>query len=764
MIKRVVIKSIKAAGVIVLMNDDEAWLPARELSTQFNPAIELDKQGLCAVNDELEVVVYGKEFGSSRKLVSHIRVHNDPWEKVKQWKTGIVKDMVINSVTRTRAFGSIEPGIEGYIELSEINNSKYIRFPSSWSHFKFIAAGDIIAGYVDTSHIDHEKRLLKLDAASYIKKIEDISELFPVQSVKGGKVAVSRKNNVENSQPIVTPLTTDIRKMLVVDNSKEFVTEVSDYLKYCGIEVLKAMSKDEAETIINNLDGPSIDVALIDIHLTSKMTDFSGLDIVRSIEKLHNDCRTILTTGDEMVIDKISKNGEKFLISHFLFKPFGLEELSQAISEASRKQPKELHEFFVQNVKKGREDVPPSFDIVRDVRSVYSALGALKESIRAEYVILFGIHPVSRNVGVVELSGDVNEALHDYLDKLRYSPISDVAIGGEHIFEGNFTNTLQYSKHKFLHAALQYESCIAYPVKVHGERKYALFAFHSRIAWFTKESTQRVLTSANEIAHILAVKRLRETLRNEMPFILAGKTYGSMAHDLLEALMKEFRILNLQNLIKDKKHLEIGDIQKIEEGLNTLLRELRRSRGIVKTIRRMSRSHHESEEEVDVFEAVSTAAGYMESEAETFNTSVHVVPPKRGIPRKIKIRRASFEQVIYNLILNAAQQIDRFKFARGEGHVQIEIDDSSVKDGWVRILIHDTGPGIHTYCIEEIFQKGYTTRESGSGMGLDICKSIINQAKGKIGVLKSVLFIGTTFEVLLPIKKNVLIHKEQTNG
>ncbi|UCH97567.1 MAG: hypothetical protein JSV88_12155, partial [Candidatus Aminicenantes bacterium] len=147
------IVEIKASGAVVILEDKEkAWLPAQELSTQFIPGKKLYQQGLCTPGQELDVMVYGKELGGKRKLVSHIRFHDDPWNKVKTWKDGDAKIMEIHSVTASRAYGRIESGITGFVQLDDIY--KEVDFPRSWKHFKTIAVGDMIAGCVKANEID----------------------------------------------------------------------------------------------------------------------------------------------------------------------------------------------------------------------------------------------------------------------------------------------------------------------------------------------------------------------------------------------------------------------------------------------------------------------------------------------------------------------------------------------------------------------------------------------------------------------------------
>ncbi|MCU0286754.1 MAG: HAMP domain-containing histidine kinase, partial [Acidobacteria bacterium] len=343
--------------------------------------------------------------------------------------------------------------------------------------------------------------------------------------------------------------------------------------------------------------------------------------------------------------------------------------------------------------------------------------------------------------------------VEDYCPKLHYSPVKDVAVDKEIIFETKINGTSRYSKHRWLVKALQYESCIGYPISFAQERGYCLFAFHGNENHFDESDSFKVKSTADRIAQALEIQRLVETIRNENPFYIIGKTYGSIGHDLGTALNREFGLSPIFNFIKDKHTMDIDDIIIVKQQLENLRIELGRAKEIVKNFRRMSRSQHEKETEVDVVETCQKVAGVIKVETDALNTEIIVIPlNENGIIRgKVKIKQTPFEQVLYNLFLNAAQQIHRFSFAREKGFVMVEfaVKVEENKD-YFQVLIHDSGPGIHTRDFEKIFEKGYTTKEDGCGMGLDICRNILAQSGGRIRVLKSILFCGSTFEILLP--------------
>ncbi len=103
-----------------------------------------------------------------------------------------------------------------------------------------------------------------------------------------------------------------------------------------------------------------------------------------------------------------------------------------------------------------------------------------------------------------------------------------------------------------------------------------------------------------------------------------------------------------------------------------------------------------------------------------------------------------------NLLLNA---IDAIRGLESEGgDIEVEISRAG-KDG-VRVTVADTGPGIPAKEINEVFKPFVTTKPGGLGMGLAICKSILDAHGATISVESSVPR-GCCFSFILPLERPV---------
>jgi len=96
------------------------------------------------------------------------------------------------------------------------------------------------------------------------------------------------------------------------------------------------------------------------------------------------------------------------------------------------------------------------------------------------------------------------------------------------------------------------------------------------------------------------------------------------------------------------------------------------------------------------------------------------------------------EGVMSNLLNNAVQALDE------QGEIDVSVSSDSE---FVTIHIRDSGPGIPDENLEKIFEPMFTTKKTGTGLGLVICKSIIEQHGGSISVSNK----PTTFTIKLPI-------------
>jgi signal transduction histidine kinase len=108
------------------------------------------------------------------------------------------------------------------------------------------------------------------------------------------------------------------------------------------------------------------------------------------------------------------------------------------------------------------------------------------------------------------------------------------------------------------------------------------------------------------------------------------------------------------------------------------------------------------------------------------------------------------QQVRLNLMLNAIQAMEGADCAGGACQVDVDL---AQRDGQAVVSVHDTGRGIRPEHLPNIFRPFYTTKGSGTGLGLSLARRIVEDHGGTITV-RSEVGKGSTFEVQLPLKRS----------
>jgi signal transduction histidine kinase len=106
------------------------------------------------------------------------------------------------------------------------------------------------------------------------------------------------------------------------------------------------------------------------------------------------------------------------------------------------------------------------------------------------------------------------------------------------------------------------------------------------------------------------------------------------------------------------------------------------------------------------------------------------------------------QQVLLNLFLNAVEAMSGSDGGTQELRVGTELDAS----GGILVTVRDTGPGLDSASVDRLFEAFYTTKPSGLGMGLAICRSIIEAHGGRLWATASEPR-GAVFQFTLPAEK-----------
>jgi PAS domain S-box-containing protein len=169
------------------------------------------------------------------------------------------------------------------------------------------------------------------------------------------------------------------------------------------------------------------------------------------------------------------------------------------------------------------------------------------------------------------------------------------------------------------------------------------------------------------------------------------------------------------------------NFREVDDALSLIVKEGNRAGEVVERVRALVKKVPTRKDAVALDDAVLEVVAL--TRAEAANNSVAVRTKfAEGLPR-VQGDRVQLQQVMLNLIVNAIQAMN----ANGEHARELVISvDAVPSEGGVRVGVRDTGPGLNPESLPRLFEPFYTTKPEGMGMGLSICRSIIEAHDGRL--------------------------------
>jgi PAS domain S-box-containing protein len=292
-------------------------------------------------------------------------------------------------------------------------------------------------------------------------------------------------------------------------------------------------------------------------------------------------------------------------------------------------------------------------------------------------------------------------------------------------------------------------ACWSTPIVAHSGRTLGSFAMYYREPRSPSMAETRALEMATHLGGIAIERKLareeRERLRQAQADIAhmnrvttMGELTASLAHEIkqpITAAVTDARTC-LRWLGRDEPNLA-----EASEAASRLVTDVMRATEIIDRICLMFQKGAVQRESVDVNTLVREMIVLLRSEAARYSISIRS-DLAEAVPW-VMADRVQLQQVFMNLMLNGIEAMKNVAAPR-----ELTISSQRGKDGQLLILVSDTGVGLPEQP-EQIFSAFFTTKPHGTGMGLPICRSILESHGGRLWC-NSRSERGATFQFTLP--------------
>jgi C4-dicarboxylate-specific signal transduction histidine kinase len=227
-----------------------------------------------------------------------------------------------------------------------------------------------------------------------------------------------------------------------------------------------------------------------------------------------------------------------------------------------------------------------------------------------------------------------------------------------------------------------------------------------------------------------ALRESEETLRSAQADLAhanrvatMGQLTASIAHEVSQPIAAA--VINAEAALR-WLGAQPPALEEVREALGRIAEDGRRAGNIIGGIRALIKKAPPRQACLDINEAIREVIALTRSEAARTGVSVRT-DLADGLPL-IYGDRVQLQQVILNLIINAIEAM----CGVAETPRALLISTGQAEPGGVLVAVRDSGPGLDPASLEHLFNAFYTTKAGGMGMGLAICRSIIEAHDGQL--------------------------------
>jgi PAS domain S-box-containing protein len=283
---------------------------------------------------------------------------------------------------------------------------------------------------------------------------------------------------------------------------------------------------------------------------------------------------------------------------------------------------------------------------------------------------------------------------------------------------------------------------------------------HLQQAVVLRDAEGKILKFVGTTTDIDDQKRAEEALRQAAAELAhanriatMGQLTASIAHEVNQPIAA--LLTNAETAARWLDHRP-SNVHRARPLIDRIISDVNRTADIVSRIRGFSKNTPVRPEVLKVNEVILEVLGLTRAAISDHGVSANT-ELAQDLPRLLA-DRVQLQQVILNLVMNAIEAMSEVS----EGSRELLISTKAESDS-VFVAVRDTGPGLTQASAARIFEAFYTTKSGGLGMGLSICRSIVEAHGGRLWATPCEPH-GAVFCMMLPIREQALENREQAGS
>jgi hypothetical protein len=292
------------------------------------------------------------------------------------------------------------------------------------------------------------------------------------------------------------------------------------------------------------------------------------------------------------------------------------------------------------------------------------------------------------------------------------------------------------------------------PREVFVESMQKWFDVRSRYLQWTDGRLAQMLIATDITARLRAEEQAAaqaEKAQVTSRLVTMGEMASSVAHELNQPLTA---ITNYCNGMVSR--VRAGSIERddLVAALQKTARQAERAGQIIKRIRAFVKRSEPQRQPAQAKQIVEDAVDLAGIELRRRNVAIHTYVAQH-LP-ELLVDPILIEQVVLNLLKNAAEAIDSGGMAVTRRHIELRVVPRHTVDegGVIEFSVTDMGPGLKDEVIARLYEAFFSTKAEGLGIGLSLCRSIIESHRGRMraeNLYNGTAIVGCRFSFTLPV-------------